>query len=146
MQNIKQYFILWTSRVILRILSDSEKKLFRKWESSFMKQISNEEHRNFNELCVQNDLFPTYTNIKLHDARAGTQDFVKRFRKDLILRQIKEQQNNIEQLAEQVQLDEQALQAALSSNTKHDACKLLIHRVAERHRTTLQLNYEKKLC
>ena len=39
----------------------------------------------FNETCLNNNLLPTYTNIRLHDDATKAESFVSDFRKELIV-------------------------------------------------------------
>ena len=95
---IRELLTKWLSHVILRKASEIEKEAFRKLENIKKKLNVTEQHRNFNLQCIQHDLLPVYTNnIRLHDADASAQGFVQRFRKDLIERQIKQQNKSISQ-------------------------------------------------
>jgi Zn-dependent oligopeptidase len=42
----------------------------------------------YNSFCIDNDLLPKFTNIKLHDEGAKEDEFVLCFRRDLIKRLI----------------------------------------------------------
>ena len=95
---IKKYIILWLTRCILKILKNEEKTLFRNIERNKMKLIKAEEHIKFNEQCLQHNLFPIFTNIKLHDANAGSQPFVQKFRKELIFNEIKKHKEQYSKL------------------------------------------------
>ena len=59
-------------------------------------------HRNFNEICKNENLLPKYTNFKLHDAAAREEDLVKNCRSQLIDRQIEDQELNISRLTKEI--------------------------------------------
>ena len=63
MMNIKTYVIIWLAKVILKTMSDSTKKIFRKLEKNVSKLVKNEAHLGFNLTCFNSNLLPIYTNF-----------------------------------------------------------------------------------
>ena len=69
---------------------NNEKIAFRKIERLQNKIIKQKCHLQFNETCIVNKMFPTYTNVNLHDDAARNEEFVLEFRLNFIKRQIEE--------------------------------------------------------
>ena len=62
--------------------------LVRKYESKSLKLIKTKCKHDFNKICINNGLFPKYTNIKLLDTTANEEDFAVNFRRNLVIREI----------------------------------------------------------
>ena len=60
-----KFILPWLSRIIIRILENDALKIFRKLEKESRKLIIAELHRNFNVICIKEDLLPKYTNFLL---------------------------------------------------------------------------------
>ena len=88
---IKKYASLWLSFTAIKHIPPEVRLLFRRVEKLQQKSEKLTSHLRFNETCIINQLLPTYTNVKLHDDAARTQQFVVDFRRNLINRQIEEQ-------------------------------------------------------
>ena len=58
---MEDFLTYWLSRVILKTIDHSIKKLFRILEKTELKLIKVTAHRLFNETAKNNDLLPTYT-------------------------------------------------------------------------------------
>ena len=54
---------LWYSQVLLRLLKDNEKKLYRNLECRTLKLERNKSHLMFNETCYDDDILPKFTSI-----------------------------------------------------------------------------------
>jgi hypothetical protein len=112
-----------------------------------MKYVRNEEHIKFNQQCIQHNLHPIYTNIKIHDAHASPREpFLTKFRKDFVLRQIKQQQEELSHLRVEIINQEDDLKNACNSKVKFYAIKLWLNRICEKERHNLIVKHEKKLC
>ena len=59
---MKQFIIPWISRVILKLIDNDTKVLFRKVENIKKKSTVTEMHQKFNEICLKENLRPIYTD------------------------------------------------------------------------------------
>jgi len=59
---MKFFLLTWLSRVVFNCLEKQKKIKFRKIENIKKKIIKIESHLNFNEICINENLFPIYTN------------------------------------------------------------------------------------
>ena len=143
---LRSFITKWLSRVILKNASENERKLFRNCEKLQMKLVNVEQHRKFNNECIQHDLLPIYTNIRLHDATAGSQRFVRNFRMELIKRQVTRQENEIKQLKVSLLESKNHLKQSCSSNLKFDAYMEFLNRLTDKQESLLQVKHNKKLC
>lgn len=82
----KEIIKLWYSKVVLNFAQDETKRNFRKLENKMKKLINNEEHLNFNTICLKENLLPNYTDFRLHDAAARDERFVKKCKINLLER------------------------------------------------------------
>ena len=85
---INKYASLWLSFSIIKFVPPEVRLIFRRVEKLQQKYEKLTCHLRFNQACIVNQLLPTYTNVKLHDDAARTQQFVVDFRRNLIKRQI----------------------------------------------------------
>ena len=121
---IKKCVIKWLSKSVFNFQDDSNKKLFRILEKLSKKFISTELHLLFNEICLNENLLPRYTDFKLHDAVARNERFVQDCRKQLISRQIDEQKKLIEELIPQISTSKQELRENTPSSIKFEALEM----------------------
>ena len=63
---IRNIVILWLSRIVLNLISPENKSLFRKLENLEKKKINTQLHREFNQICLKENLLPKYTNIYIY--------------------------------------------------------------------------------
>ena len=66
------------------IIPTEIKQLYRKYEKNKLKLTTLIAHRLFNETCINNNLLPIYTNVRLHDDAIRANGFVTNFCKNLI--------------------------------------------------------------
>jgi hypothetical protein len=57
---------------------------FRRVQNALVKCINETNNINFNKFFIENNLSPKYTNFKLYDEAAKSQQFVLEFNKELI--------------------------------------------------------------
>ena len=145
MNNVCTYFTKWYSFVILRHATNEEKKIFRKIEKTSEKLTNAEQHVKFNEQCIQHDLLPKFTNIRLHNAEMGTQAFVKKFRRNLLLQESKKQEELVKSLREQLTYEKANLKAIVTE-LRYEAFILFLSRLRRANETTVQIRHHKKLC
>ena len=111
-----------------------------------MKLIKAEEHVKFNEQCLQHNLFPIFTNIKLHDANAGSQPFVQKFHKELIFNEIKKHKEQISLLDNNINSKWNELKTMINSNIKEKAILNFFDRIENKTRVNIEINHNKNLC
>ena len=63
---MEKYILLWYSRIILNIQTKEVKIVFRKLEAATKRLTKLKLHLEFNELCIQENLLPIYTNIYIY--------------------------------------------------------------------------------
>jgi len=143
---IRDFLTFWTSKIILRVSNKEQKTIFRKLEKFCIKLTNVEQHILFNEQCLQHNIFPVYTNIKLHDATTGAQKFVSGFRRNLIVTQIEQQKQEI--LKTQAQIDNEKLKLGnlVQCRLKFDAYMCFLSRLCERRTMEVRIKHERKLC
>ena len=83
---------------LLHNLSSENKLTIRKLEKLNRKISKCETAIIFNRQCIQEDILPKYSNIRLHDPAARKQKFTKEFRKNLVQLQLKNKEKNLEKL------------------------------------------------
>ena len=106
-------------------LSTSVKKTIRKYEHTNRKLIKAEFALRFNEQCLNENVLPTYTNIKTHDPAVREEAFTKNFRKELIFNQIKLKKDVINKLMEEKkELEDEFSQVSLPPDVRE---KILEH-------------------
>ena len=98
MKDIVPIVSFWFSKVALRTSSEDIKQKFRRLERASCKLIKEEAPLSFNEHCLQHEILPIFTNIKLYDAAVKPKQFVKDFRIQLIEHEIKQHKENIADL------------------------------------------------
>ena len=146
MNNKCEYFLTkWYSFIILRHASETEKASFRILENLIRKTTNADLHVKFNEQCLQHDLLPTYTNIRLYNAQARDQAFVKKFRRNLIIHENEKQKEIIVKLKHEIQQEESKLKA-ITSSLRFNSFIMFLNRIKEKICATLQVKHQKKLC
>ena len=75
------------TRLIIRKIEKQQKKL-SKCDSSI----------SFNRHCLQEDILPKYSHIKLHDPAAKRKTFTKEFQRSLVSFQLKQKEKQREKL------------------------------------------------
>ena len=135
----------WLSRVILKCISFTLKQHYRQLERAVLKCINKEQHLKFNKQCIQHSLLPTYTNIRLHDAGAGTQPFVSKFRTELIQQQIDKQEAEIKELQHDIASMKSNLKSAVDSPLRYNALLEVLARNSSKQKIMLEIKHCKKL-
>jgi hypothetical protein len=143
---IKPFATLWLSFILLRISSNDIKLRFRNIEKTKLKLTKVYNHRKFNQTCILNELLPTYTNVRIHDDAARLEPFVLDFRKNLIERQIKQQDSDL--LALKTQFDKllDEFKTDIGSTIRFDAFLLFLNRIASKEERKLEEIQKRKLC
>ena len=137
--DVSLYLSKWLSKIIIRTCSANIKEKFRKIEKQWLKLVKLECHLAFNEACMNNDLLPVYTNVKLHDDAVKSESFVLEFRKNLVQRQINEQKSSIDSLHEEIFASKSELRAAVNSKLRYRAFILFIQKECAKSRQELLL-------
>ena len=76
-------------------VDDEYRKEFRTYEKKVKKLYNAKSRLQFNQICYDNDLQPKYTHFKLYDEAANGDGFVTDFRRNLISREIKKNEDEI---------------------------------------------------
>lgn len=143
--NIQFAIAKWLSFKILKFISPEIKLIFRKLENEQEKITKKELDVMFNENCIQHSLLPTYTNIKIHDEAARSEEFVLKFRQNLIYRQI----NNLKEELHILRKDQMKsiikLLCLKISPLRKIALLIFLRRLNEQNKITIQLRHQKKL-
>ena len=83
---------------LIHDLQTNAKKVIRKIERTERKLQKAKSALVFNETCINEDILPKYTNIKLHDPAAKEAIFTKEYRKKLVSQQIETKSKLVRQL------------------------------------------------
>ena len=142
---MNQFAIKWLSRHVLNFSSQIVKNSFRKLECENRKLINNEEHLNFNEICLRENLLPKYTNFKLHDAAARQEDFVMECRRQLTERQIQSKKTSIEQIKQDITRTREQLRYQTPTEVRFAALEMFLKRLMDQHRFNVVSQHDKKL-
>ena len=143
--SLRRITTLWMSKIILNISDVKTKNIFRNSERIYGKLIRMRYHLRFNEACLQHNLLPIYTNIKLHDEAAKPQQFVTEFRRNLIANENEKQRSNIHQLESALDESLQELKEC-QSEMRFESCILFLHRRIQTLETELTIKHTNKLC
>ena len=100
-------------------LTNEEKTLIRKIEKLQKKREKANNTVIFNRTCLQEDILPKYTNIKVHDPAVRKTAFTKEYRRKLVEHQLKEK----EETAESIQRKLDALLVDFSRSDINDDLK-----------------------
>ena len=66
MEKIYKFAIYWYSKRVFNTHNNSTKLIFRKLETERRKFTEEKLHQKFNEICLKENLLPTYTNIYIY--------------------------------------------------------------------------------
>ena len=142
---MNEFIIQWYSRSIFNFQPFEIKQLFRKIERKSKQLITNNLHQEFNNKCLNENLLPIYTNFKLHDAAAREEDFVIGCRRQLILRQIREQEAKKQELTEQISTLENQLKTEIATELQYLSLNCFLDRILNKTKKDLISKHERKL-
>ena len=141
-----RYFIIkWLSFTILRNINDTIKDTYRKTETNLRKVTKIKCDLEFNYTCLKNDLLPNYTNIRLHDNAARTDDRTLQFRASLVTRQIdilKEELVNQRKLLSKTLIQ---LRRLVSSDLRFEALMFFLLRINNSVESSFRMKHLKEL-
>ena len=143
--NPRHVISFWLSLIILKTLPTEIKQLYRKYEKNKLKLTTLIAHRLFNETCINNNLLPIYTNVRLHDDAVRANGFVTDFRKNLIQHQITSQSNDIANISRYCEELLSELKEKIPSVIKIEALHMFLDRAVSRTRTSLHNKHTNKL-
>ena len=143
--NIRKHFTLWLSKIMFKQLTPEAKTIFRKLEKNSIKLLNAKAHRLFNETCLNNNLLPTYTNIRLHDDVTRAERFVSDFRRNLIVHQIDEQRKVITSLTPLCHEQRNELKVLVDSDIRFEALMLFLQKILNTKKTLLDITHGNKL-
>lgn len=141
----KFYFTLWLSKIILRVLNQNSRAVYRRLERKSVKLITTVAHRVFNETCLNNKLLPRYTNIKLHDDAARAEPFVSDFRENLVRKQVANQTELIGNLTASCDELRRSLKTELGSELRYEALLVFLESVLDAKKSSLEITHSNKL-
>ena len=130
---------------ILTTVPPEIKKTFNKVQKLNRKLSKAKNAVLFNDICIQENILPRYTNIKLHDQRAKKQSFTEDFQRNLVKHQRKTKQDTADQLQKKLDSLNQTLQnSQIDSDTK-SALFAYLDEKAENYEHADKLKVKKKL-
>ena len=94
----------------------------RKLEKVCLKLNKTELACAFNECCLRENILPKYSQIKLHDKAANTEELTNDFRRKLVERQLEESKTKVLELKEE---NVKHLKAECALRTDNQTLKLL---------------------
>ena len=142
---LRKFLTIWLSKCILRLMNSTTKDLFRKVERNLEKLTRTRFNLRFNETCLQHDLLPIFTNVKLYDSAAKPQEFVKSFRRKLIEHENKKHRDAIAELEVQYNSNLLKLRETLST-LRYESTIELLHRLISKLENELTVKHTNKLC
>ena len=142
---IRNFLTTWLSKCILRFINSSTKELFRKLERDLQKLTRTRFNLRFNEACLQHDLLPIFTNVKLYDSAAKPQEFVTSFRRKLVEHENGKHRTAIAELELQHNNNLAKLKDALSA-LRYEAALELLYRLNSKLEKELTVKHSNKLC
>lgn len=126
---LKNLVVIWLSKTILKGLTPENIQKFRKVERLSKKLVKIKCHLLFDETCLQNNILPNYTRIRLHDDMAKEENFVHKFRRKLVERQILNFQCKLKEITGKRTEALEDLRNSINSSLKYDALTLLVARI-----------------
>ena len=134
----------WVSKVILKISNRDMIHAYRVLERNTVKLIRTTSHRNFNETCLNNNLLPNYSKIKLPD-KVAREKFTKDFRRKIVNSEIEEQDKEIENLRFTILNNEKDLELLLDSHLKFSAFQYFLENVISGLKVKIEMDHQRKL-
>jgi len=132
MDKYRHFISRWFSFSILRSSTRDILAEFRVLERLILKVVRSQSHLNFNETCINNNLLPTYTNVKLHDGAASSETFVVNFRLKLVQRQVEHHRTELLSLKSQYEEKLNNFRSLIDSPLRTDAYLTLLSRISRR--------------
>ena len=130
--------------LIYSTLTQEHKLKLREIERLAKKVINAKNALAFNQTCLNNNLLPKYTKIRLHDAALQDSNLTNEFRQNLIKEEIKSKEDVITTLSSK--LEEEWLELRLSANDEIVAyIKHLVKTSGDQHNFQQRLSLTKKL-
>jgi hypothetical protein len=146
MKLIRKLFATWLSKIILKNINENVKQSYRKLENVSLKLISTNAHRCFNETCINNNLLPKYTNIKVHDDVTTAEPFVADFRRNLIVQQISKQSEHINAYSSECDELKDYIKCKLACDIKFEALMIFMQRITDSRKMRLHITQSNKLA
>ena len=141
-----KFLTKWLSFIILKRSNIEIVTCFRKVEGLTTRITKLKSHLSFNETCLINKLLPTYTNVRIHDGAARREEFVLKFRQELIERQITEQKEELSTMQDQLIDAENSLKNLVSSQLRYNALNLFLRRLITKLEEVTRMKHTRKLC
>ena len=130
---------------ILKNINDGDKKTVRCIEATRNKIIKAESSLAFNLVCLQENILPGYTEIKLHDESARNEESTRRFRRELVERQVEDKKKVIYTLREELRsMEKEWNEAPIPTDIKNQINRKL-KEMEEQHRRGVESGIVRKL-
>ena len=89
---------------VLDLLPEPTKQTFNRIQKLNRKLSKAKQAVLFNETCLNENILPNYTNIRIHDQRAKKQPFTEAFRKSLVEHQLKLKKEQVSELKQKLSI------------------------------------------
>ena len=130
---------------LLQQLRNDEKKLIRDIENVHKKICNAQCAITFNNVCLRENILPGYTNIRLHDESARNDENTRRFRRELVERQIAEKIDLKKRLSSQLHALTTAWNLTSISEALRNEINHSLNALINQHRRGIEANNLRKL-
>ena len=86
---------------LLHTVPEKLRNLYRKYESHSKKLINCEWSTNFNEICLQEEILPNYSRLRLHDPAVANTSKTTEYRKYLVEKELRDKEKHSHKLKQQ---------------------------------------------
>ena len=129
---------------VLNNLNLEEKKQTRNLEKLSKKLINAKAAVTFNQICLDNNLLPNYSNIRLHNEALQHKSFTTDFRSSLVRNELNEKKKEVLRLQQQLSGEETFL-LSLEQSVR-DEIKLSLSEQLSLYKKNVEARIQKKLC
>jgi hypothetical protein len=121
------------------------KNIVRSIEKTNKKIVNKTNSLVFNETCLKEKILPTYTNIRTHDPAAREETITVKYRYELIQRQIKLINCELEKLKAEITENYRKLSQDITNEQRHRNILDELHRLRDAHNNSVKLRTLRKL-
>ena len=139
------YFTKWYSKIVFKFLEENIKTKYRLLEKTSIRLITTRSHRDFNQTCYNNNLLPSYTDIRIHDEAARTESFFQDFRKNLVSHEMSKQEIKMSDLITTCDQLKNEIRGVVSK-VKYDALIIFLERIVSARQLSLDITHNNKLA
>ena len=131
---------------VVFLLPPAERKLGRRIEN-LCKKITNAKYAVlFNKKCIQENLFPKFSNVRLHDRTVQQKRFTLDFRRKLLHEQILQKQNQLKELTADVDRAMENFRSCNIPTELRDKFERALQHSLSMHTNATETRITKKLC